>query len=192
MSLAGIVVLVAVLVIGASILWSTLRTGMPPMPSLGASRRGMVALVETPPTGAIVDMGSGWGTLAVAFARRFPDTPVVGYEVSFFPWLFSVLLARLLGLSNLSFRRLDFCNAELMGASVVVCYLMPSGMARVRERLETDPGDVDTVISHYFALRGWEADHIVELPDLYRTPLYRYRLSPHQPQAARTTEVMLP
>ena len=181
MSVAGILALVAVLVIGASILWSTLRTGMPPMPSLGASRRAMVSLVEQPPTGAIVDMGSGWGTLALAFARRFPDTPIVGYEVSFFPWLFSVCLARVLGLGNLRFRRLDFRNAELMGASVVVCYLMPSGMELVRRRLESDPGDVDTVISHYFALRGWEADHVLELPDLYQTPVYRYRLSPSQP-----------
>mgnify|MGYP006277244033 CR=1 FL=1 len=192
MSLAGIVALVAVLVVGLSILWSTLRTGMSPMPSLGASRRAMVSMLDETPRGAIVDMGSGWGTLAVAFARRFPDTPVVGYEVSYFPWLFSVLLARAMGLGNLRFRRLDFCNAELMGVSVLVCYLMPSGMERVRQRLETDPGDVDTVISHYFALRGWEADDVVELPDLYRTPLYRYRLSSNQPQAARTMEVTLP
>lgn len=181
MSVAGAVALAVVLVVGASILWSTIRTGMPPMPSLGASRRAMVSLVDEAPAGAIVDMGSGWGTLALAFARRFPDNRIVGYEISFFPWLFSVVMARVLGLENLQFRRLDFCNADVMGASVLVCYLMPSGMELVRNRLETDPGNVETVISHYFALRGWEADHVIELPDLYRTPVYRYRLRMQQP-----------
>lgn len=181
MSVVGAVVLGVVLIVGASILWSTLRTGMPPMPSLGRSRRAMVSLLEEAPAGDIVDMGSGWGTLALAFARRFPDNRVIGYEISFFPWLFSVCMARILGFRNLHFYRLDFCNAELMGASVLVCYLMPSGMELVRERLEMDPGKVEMVISHYFAFRGWAVDDVVELPDLYRTPVYRYRLNTNQP-----------
>ena len=182
MSIVSITLIMFILVVGLSVLWSTLRTGMPPMPSLGASGRAMLSLVHRSPSGAIADMGSGWGTLAVAFARRFPETRVVGYEISFFPWLFSRCLARALGLSNLRFYRLDFRNTDLMGVSVLVCYLMPKGMEAIRKRLETDPGSVEVVISHYFALRGWKADDVVELSDLYRTPVYRYdlrkRLSP--------------
>lgn len=175
METAALVVLGLVLVVGASILWSTLRTGMPPMPSLGRAPGVMLALVETPPDGAIVDMGSGWGTLAIRFARRFPQTPVLGYEVSFFPWLVSVLLARLMRLDNLRFYRRDFRSADLDGVEVVLCYLMPAGMQAVQQRLERDPGSVRWVISHCFALRGREPETLRELPDLYATPVYRYR-----------------
>ncbi|XOZ35064.1 hypothetical protein ACMDCT_07475 [Halomonadaceae bacterium KBTZ08] len=175
MEAAALVVLGLVLVVAASILWSTLRTGMPPMPSIGRAPGVMLALVETPPDGAIVDMGSGWGTLAIRCARRFPQTPVIGYEVSFFPWLVSVLLARLMRLDNLRFYRRDFRNAELDGVEVVLCYLMPAGMQAVQQRLARDPGSVRWVISHCFALRGREPETLRELPDLYATPVYRYR-----------------
>lgn len=166
---------VLVLVVAASILWSTLRTGMPPMPSLGRAPRAMLEMVETPPDGAIVDMGSGWGTLAVRFARRFPETPVVGYEVSLFPWLVSVLLVRLMRLDNLRFYRRDFRKADLDGVTVLLCFLMPEGMQAVQQRLARDPGSVRWVISHCFALRGCEPEAVRELPDLYATPIYRYR-----------------
>jgi hypothetical protein len=175
MEIAALVVLAVVLVVGASILWSTLRTGMPPMPSLGRAPRAMLELVEAPPEGAIADMGSGWGTLAIRFARRFPQTQVVGYEVSFFPWLVSVLLARLMRLENLRFHRRDFREADLSGVEVLLCYLMPEGMQAVQQRLECDPGSVRWVISHCFALRGREPETVSELPDLYATRIYRYR-----------------
>lgn len=175
MEIVALVVLGVVLVVGASILWSTLRTGMPPMPSVGRAPKAMLSLVETPPEGAIVDMGSGWGTLAVRLARRFPRTPVIGYEVSFFPWLVSVLLARLMRLDNLRFHRRDFRKADLEGVEVLLCYLMPEGMQAVQQRLERDPGSVRWVISHCFALRGREPETVRELPDLYATPVYRYR-----------------
>ena len=175
MSPWALALVVLILVIAASILWSTLRTGMPPMPSLGRAPGVMLALVAAPPEGAIVDMGSGWGTLAIRFARRFPQTPVIGYEVSFFPWLVSVLLARLMRLNNLRFVRRDFREADLEGVEVLLCYLMPEGMRAVQQRLERDPGSVRWVISHCFALRGREPETVRELPDLYATPVYRYR-----------------
>lgn len=175
MSPLVLALLVLVLVVAASILWSTLRTGMPPMPSIGRAPGAMLALVEAPPRGAIVDMGSGWGTLAIRFARRFPENRVVGYEVSFFPWLVSVLLARLMGLRNLAFHRRDFREADLEGVEVLLCYLMPEGMQAVAQRLERDPGSVRWVISHCFALRGREPEAVIELADLYATPVYRYR-----------------
>ncbi|MGM0451275.1 MAG: methyltransferase [Pseudomonadota bacterium] len=175
MSPWALALVVLVLVMAASILWSTLRTGMPPMPSLGRAPKAMLALMPEGLDGAIVDMGSGWGTLAIRFARRLPQTQVVGYEVSFFPWLVSVLLARLMRLENLRFYRRDFREADLDGVVVLLCYLMPEGMQAVQQRLERDPGSVRWVISHCFALRGREPETVRELPDLYATRIYRYR-----------------
>ncbi|TVP52387.1 MAG: hypothetical protein EA349_15940 [Halomonadaceae bacterium] len=177
MSYLEAVPVMLVLVVAASILWSTWRYGMSPMPSLGKARQAMLAQVTEPPRGDIVDMGSGWGTLAIPFARRFPHTRVVGYEVSWFPWAVSVLLARVLRLENLHFYRQDFRQADLTGASVLLCYLMAQGMVRVSERLQQDPGAVERVVSHHFALPGWQPSHTHYLADIYATPIYSYSVS---------------
>jgi len=175
MSAIEVIPVVLVLLVAASILWSTVRTGMSPMPSLSRARKAMLAMVpDEPPGGTIIDMGSGWGSLAIPCARRFPERQVVGYELSFFPWLFSVVMARLMGLGNLRFYRRDFQQADLSQATVLLCYLMPRGMGAVRTRLQTDPGAVTTVISHHFALAGHEPSQTMTLNDLYQTPVYCY------------------
>lgn len=179
MSVTETALVVVVLVIGASILWSTVRYGMPPMPSLGRSRQVMLEMVPGEPPGTIVDLGSGWGTLAWPFARRFPQRWVIGYEVSFFPWLFSVLMARVLRQRNLSFRRRDFRQADLSGTAVVLCYLAGEGMESVARLLDSAaPRDL-WVISHHFALPGHEPESVVRLNDLFNTPIYRYRINNH-------------
>ncbi len=179
MSLAETALVLAVLVIGASIFWSTVRYGMPPMPSLGRSRQVMLEMVPEDATGTIVDLGSGWGTLAWPFARRFPQCRVVGYEVSFFPWLFSALMARALRQRNLSFQRRDFRQVDLSGASVVLCYLAGEGMESVARLLDNAaPRDL-WLISHHFALPGHEPEAVVRLNDLFNTPIYCYRINNH-------------
>ncbi|MDX1588093.1 MAG: class I SAM-dependent methyltransferase [Oleiphilaceae bacterium] len=129
-----------------------------------------------------MDMGSGWGTLAIPFARRFPDTQVIGYEVSWFPWITACVLAKLLRLRNLHFYRRDFRQADLSGASVLLCYLMARGMRAVSERLQKDPGSVQWVISHHFALPGWQPVRTRKLADLYGTPIYTYSVTHFTPK----------
>ena len=171
-----LVAVILVLVVAASILWSTVRYGMPPMPSLGRARRAMIDMVEDPGQAQVVDLGSGWGNLAVDFARRFPKARVEGYEVSWFPWLYSLAVKRILGLNNLSFYRRDFRHAVVEENAVVICYLAREGMQAVRELLERAAPSQVTVISHHFSLPGSQPDAVVELTDLYRTPIYRYHL----------------
>jgi hypothetical protein len=65
-----------------SIVWFTLRLGIAPMPSSARACRAMITACENAPPGPVVDLGSGWGTLAIAFARRYPGRRVVGYELS--------------------------------------------------------------------------------------------------------------
>lgn len=182
MSLFEWLPVILVLLVAASILFSTLRYGMSPMPSMGQARRVMLSQITEPPSGAIVDMGSGWGTLAIPFARRFPDTTVIGYEVSWFPWMTSCLLAKTLRLSNLHFYRRDFRRADLSGATVLLCYLMAQGMQAVSERLRQNPGSVQWVISHHFALPGWRPVKTLELADIYRTPVYTYSVTHFTPE----------
>lgn len=171
-------VLLPVVVLAAwSIVWSTLRSGMSPMPSSRAAREAMLhAVAQT--QGPVADLGSGWGHLALAIAGRQPDRTVVGYELSWLPWLTSCALARLLRRPNVRFYRGDFLRArdsgELSGFRVLMTYLHAPGMRRLQAALSRDPGSVETVISNNFAFNDWPPEAVWRLRDFYHSPVYRY------------------
>lgn len=156
-----------------SILVGVLRTGISPMPSSGPAVKQLLSFVPAG-EGAIYELGSAWGGLGLALARAYPQRSVVCYEISMLPWLVSVLRARLAGATNLTIRRQDFLQADLAAAQVVVCYLYPGGMSRLRPKLERELAGGTVLLSNTFALAGWQPEAVVKLEDRYRTPVYRY------------------
>lgn len=172
---AAIAILIATALGAVSIIWSTLRIGISPMPSSLAACRAMVAASENSPPGPIVDLGSGWGTLAIAFARKYPQRSIVGYELSWLPWLFSCALKRLMKLDNLVFRRKDFRQAPWADPAVIVCYLYQQGMRDLERRLAEEGRPPALLLSNTFALPARRPDELIRLDDLYRTPIYVYR-----------------
>ena len=93
------------------------------MPSSAVARKAMLALSCETGNGPIYELGSGWGNVLIALAKQFPNRQIVGYEISFLPWLISKLLIKILGLKNVHVYRKNFLNADLSEASVIVCYL---------------------------------------------------------------------
>ena len=83
----GLAVLALTATAAVLIVVYSLRVGITPMPSSGAARRRIVELVPADLEGTILELGSGWGGLAVALARRFPAAQVVAYELSPVPWI---------------------------------------------------------------------------------------------------------
>jgi hypothetical protein len=170
-----VAILVIAFLAAASIVWFSLKTGIAPVPSTARARRAMLAAVQAAPAGPMLDLGSGWGTLAIAVARRFPEREVIGYELSWVPWAVSGLLQRAMGLDNLSFRREDFMRADVSKASVLLCYLFHQGMQRLADKLARE-GAPAVLVSHTFALPpSWQPDEIIPLNDLYRSRIYVYR-----------------
>lgn len=93
----------------------------------------MMTLADETGTGSIIDLGSGWGSFVIRIAKRNPQREVVGYELSLLPWFTSILLKKVLGLKNLTLYRQNFYNVNLSGASVLVCYLYPEAMVRIKK-----------------------------------------------------------
>ena len=116
----------------------------------------MIAAVKDSGTGPIVDLGSGWGTLVIAFAGKYPDRQVVGYELSLVPWVFSLIRKKISGLSNLTLYRKDFMDADLSAAAVLTCYLFPGGMVSLKEKLDRDKINEVLIVSSTFALPSSE------------------------------------
>lgn len=176
---AGLLIMV---MIGAfSILIFAAKTGVPPMPTYPLVRAKMFRMIPPGFNGTIYELGSGWGTLASPLAKKFPDARIIGIELSPLPYLFSLCRKHLLGRSNLEIRYGNFLKAPLDDADIVVCYLMVGAMKKLEAHLETTAGKSLTVITNGFAMRGWEPEEQVVVPEYLASHVYRYRVgSDHQ------------
>ena len=164
------------LIAGATIVWSTLTLGISPMPSTHKARQAMFQLADETGDGSIYDLGSGWGHLVIRLAKRYPHRQIVAYELSMLPWLTTLALKRMLGLSNLTIHRENFLKADLSQASVIMCYLHPPTMKSINEKLVQENEGAQYLISHNFALPSHQAFKVIRLNDFYRSPIYLYRL----------------
>ena len=172
-----LMLLVAVVLSVATIVWFTLRNGISPMPTgMRVQRAILETLLGLKPEGAIYELGSGWGTLALGIARRYVDCRVTGFENSPIPFWVSLVLSRMIPSPNLSFERRDFYGVSLAEANIVICYLYSGAMERLRVKFEAELSPGTWVISHTFAVPEWDAKEVVEVQDLYRTKVYVYRV----------------
>ena len=171
------VVIAAVFIVGASIIFSTLKIGISPMPSSKKAYQAIMALADETGAGPIYDLGSGWGSLVIRLAKKYPDRQIVGYELSIFPWLVTKIVKRILGLSNLVVHREDFLKADLSRASVITCYLFPAAMEAIKSKLKHGKGNLRFIISNNFALPSYQASKVVQLNDLYKSPVYLYHMT---------------
>mgnify|MGYP000002159027 CR=1 FL=1 len=146
------------------------------MPSSSKAYNTMMKLVDETGSGPIVDLGSGWGNFVIRIANKNPHRQIIGYELSFLPWLTSTLLKYLLGLTNLTLHRQNFYNANLSPASVLVCYLYPEAMVKIKSKLLLEKPKVNFLISNNFALPSWKPYKVIQLDDFYKSPIYLYEL----------------
>ncbi len=172
-----ILFIACVLFAGLSIVLTTMKTGISPVPSTGKARRVMMSATENSGTGEIIDMGSGWGTLVVALARKYPDRHIIGYELSWVPWAFSMIRKSIFRLNNLTLYHKNIIDADLSCASVVVCYLFRGSMLLLQDKLEHEPHGEIRVVSSTFALTSFQPTDVIRLNDMYRSPIYVYQCS---------------
>ncbi len=176
MSVFETVILALTILTGVSIVWSTLVLGISPMPSSKKARQAMMQLTHETGTGPIFELGSGWGNLLIPLAKIYPRRKIVGYELSLMSWLTTIILKRVLGLKNLQVYRQNFLHADLTNASVILCYLFPGGMQGIENKLNTEGGKLEYLISNNFAFPSHKPSKTIQLNDLYKSPVYLYDL----------------
>ena len=159
-----------------SIVLTSLRAGISPMPSSRKAQKAIISAIPPNTHGLIIDLGSGWGNVAFSLARSFPQATIRGVELSLVPWAVSRIRASLFGSSNLDIQRGDFQDISLDDAEVVVCYLLPGGMASLKAKFEEELKPNTLIVSNTFRLAGWEPEEVITLNDIHQTPIYRYRV----------------
>ncbi len=152
------------------IIW-TIRNGISPMPTSPKVMHKMKELLPPIHSGAIAELGSGWGHVALMLARHYPHLQVIGYETSPVPYFFSKLLQKCFRQKNLRFIRRDFFNESLDGVALCVCYLYPQAMARLREMFANKKL---FVLTHTFSIPGWVPSKTCVVKDIYHTAIYLY------------------
>jgi hypothetical protein len=161
-----------------SIVFFTLINGISPMPS--SSRARSVVLEEIKKLSRssnhlIIDVGSGWGTLALQAARHLPSQTIFGVENSVIPLWISRMLKMSGSYSNLKLIRQDIYTYSYAQADIVLCYLYPGAMKRLSTIFDQQLKQDAYIISIFFALPGWTPEKIIECKDMYRTKIYVYR-----------------
>ena len=145
------------------------------MPTSKKAKIAMLALIPRKITGKVYELGSGWGTLIIPLAREHPGSKVIGYETSPIPYFISKVRVWNSGLKNVQLLKQDFYDASLADAAIVVCYLFPGAMSKLKRKFEKElkPGTI--VITNTFALPGWTPLQVINIQDLYNTKVYLYR-----------------
>lgn len=162
-------------VVIGSIVWWSWRNGISPMPTSHKAKRCLFAHLPSKCTGNIYELGSGWGTLVFSLAKQYPNCQVIGLETSPFPFMVSKILLLFKRLPNVHLKRRDFFSISLKEASLVVCYLYPKAMQKLKIKFEKELAPGTWVISNTFSVPGWVPLAIYEVNDLYRSKIYVYQ-----------------
>ncbi|MDA9981969.1 class I SAM-dependent methyltransferase [Gammaproteobacteria bacterium] len=154
----------------------TVITGISPVPTTPSVKAMMLEVAPGKEEGTILDLGSGWGTLTFAFARKYPRSQVIGYELSPIPLCFCQVRQWFKPQPNLIFQRRDYRKAPFDQAKLIVCYLFPRGMSELRPKFECELNAGCLVISNTFAVPGWGTDRVCTVKDQYATQIFVYEM----------------
>ncbi|MBK6687853.1 MAG: class I SAM-dependent methyltransferase [Deltaproteobacteria bacterium] len=160
-----------VALVGGSVLWFTGRTGVPPVPSSAKEIADVVALLRAaglPERPRIYELGCGFGGLALALARAFPEATVVGLEVSPLPAAIAWLRAR--GEPRLTIHRMDYTQAILGDADAATAYLMIRAAAELAPVLDVQLRPGTAVVASMFWFRDRTPTRKRGQAALYRWP----------------------
>lgn len=173
---ASLLLVVAAVATAGSILYYYFKTKVPPVAARRREIEGVVELLRgagLPPQPVIYELGAGWGGLALALGRAFPDAAVRAIEISPLPWLVARLRAR--SCRNVIVERGDYCARSLADADAAAAFLMIGPMPRLAAKLDAElrPGTPVVAVAFWFrdrrpvatrraavALYRWPADRI--------------------------------
>ncbi len=157
----------------AALFWTTFRTQVPYYPSTPVVWQAVADSLPQDRALRIIDVGSGFGGLAMRLAALRPDSTVEGVEVAPLPWCASAIRASLAH-SKARFRRADYGQLHFGDYDVVFAYLSPAAMPALwrKARAEMRPGSL--LLSCEFDVPG-ATPHFVKRASATARPLFGWR-----------------
>ncbi|KKW11282.1 MAG: hypothetical protein UY49_C0005G0012 [Microgenomates group bacterium GW2011_GWC1_49_7] len=122
-------------------------SGAPFVPTKRSSAEAMIRLANLKKGTKVYDLGSGNGKLLRLAQAK--GARAVGFEIN--PLL--VMLSNLRGART---RWKNFWNADISDADVVLVYLLPTHMERLKRKLKKEVKKGTLVVSNSFIFPGWK------------------------------------
>lgn len=164
-------IVVILLVVGTAA-WAGMSAA-PYVPSRTRDVQRIIALAEITPGQVVVDCGSGDGRVVLAAAAA--GAKAIGYEVSFVPWLISVIRGwRSPYRSQITFYWKSFFAVDLSSYDVVFAFLLPAGLKKLGKQLDQQKKPGRRVLSFAWEISGWTPEY-KDKPDSTVLALWRYR-----------------
>ena len=112
----------------------------PPVPTCGQVKSAMIQDVAKVLTKrksqVIMDLGSGWGSLLLPLAQKFPKHKFIGIEYGLIPYFVSKLRAK--KLRNITFYRQNFFNTDISKADIIFLFLLPHVMPKIAAKCQKE------------------------------------------------------
>jgi len=173
-----------VLLFFISMIWGVIYgkgKGAPWVPLANRQIERLLAVAEDYTPGEVLyDLGSGDGRVLLRAARRLDFKQFKGVEIGWFLYLVSKLKVSCRGRGKkVRFKCGDIFKENLREADVVVLYLFPSLLKRLKDKFfrELKPGAV--VISVGFRILGWEPERVDQ--EKKGSPIYVYKIREVKP-----------
>jgi hypothetical protein len=149
----------------------TWKNGVSPMPTSHKIRNVLLENLPELSTGTIIELGSGWGNLLFPLSKKYVDCSIIGFENSPIPYLFSSFINHS---KNLKIVRHDFFEQSLQEANLIVCYLFPASMEKLKDKLERELRPGTQVVSHTHEIPNWKPKKTISVDS---TLIYLYEIT---------------
>ena len=184
MDLVQIVLLAIIIATAAAIyfFFGSFLVGAGYQPTPPRIVRAMLEAAAIRPGDLVYDLGAGTGALVFPAAVRY-HARVVAVEVEPFRLLILHLRRALSpARDRISIRRANLFTVDLTDAQVVVAFLWPAAMQRLRPKLERELPPGSRVVSYWHPIPDWDPERFDR-----DTQVYLYRISGGRPSGAASS-----
>ncbi|PIT94362.1 hypothetical protein COT98_04045 [Candidatus Falkowbacteria bacterium CG10_big_fil_rev_8_21_14_0_10_39_9] len=101
----------------------------------------------------VYELGAGTANFLKAVEAKYPETKLIGIEYSLFTYLRTKAKLKALQ-SKIELRREDLYQTNLSDASIVYCYLIPTMMPKLSEKIQKECHKGTVIISYIFSIPG--------------------------------------
>jgi len=151
--LIGLELLLLVILIFAAInFWNIVFRGFAPF--FKAKQEVIDTIIDNikPTKGQVIyELGAGTANFLQGVEARYPETKLIGIENSFYPYLLAKMKLRKLQ-SKINLKRENLYQTDLRDASFIYCYLIPTMMPKLSDKIQKECRPGTTVISYIFSI----------------------------------------
>ncbi len=129
----------------------------------------------------LYDLGSGDGRIIIAAGRDY-GVSATGYEIAFLPYIYSYVKIILVGLrGKVRVKCKNFFKENLSDADVIVSFLLPKAMIKLKEKYTSELRPGTRIISCAWLIPGWTPDRI-DRPSNNDIKIYLYTIKDNSVQ----------